>query len=140
MNSIISILTGALIAVMIMVNGTLSGTFGNYTSTVIIHIVGLFAIIAVLLISKSKLSIQKGIPWYFYSAGVIGVFNVLFSNFSFSILGVSIPLALGLLGQSVSSILIDHFGLLGMKKIAFEKKKFIGLLIIILGIFVMAAF
>jgi transporter family-2 protein len=140
MNSIISILTGALIAVMIMVNGTLSGTFGNYTSTVIIHIVGLFAIIAVLLISKSKLSIQKGIPWYFYSAGVIGVFNVLFSNFSFSILGVSIPLALGLLGQSVSSILIDHFGLLGMKKIAFEKKKFIGLLIIILGIFGMAAF
>jgi transporter family-2 protein len=109
-----------------MFNGTLAGSFGNYASSVIIHIVGLFTIILVLIISKSKFRFGKGIPLYLYSAGAIGIFTVLFNNISFSSLGVSITLALGLLGQSLSSIIIDHFGLLGMKVVRFEKRKLIG--------------
>lgn len=140
MNNLISTFIGALIAVMILFNGTLSNAMGNYTSTVIIHIVGFFSIILVLLISKSKIKFNNEIPLYLYSAGAIGVFTVLFTNLSFSELGVSITLALGLLGQSLSSIVIDHFGLLGMNVIKFEKKKYIGLLIIVFGIFVMTIF
>lgn len=140
MNNLISTFIGGSIAVMIMFNGTLSNAYGNYTSTVIIHIVGLFSIIIVLIISKSKIRIHNGIPLYLYSAGIIGVFTVLFTNLSFSNLGVSITLALGLLGQSVSSIVIDHFGLLQMKVVKFEKKKYIGLFIITFGIFVMTVY
>lgn len=140
MNNLISTFIGGLIAIMIMFNGTLSNAYGNYTSTVIIHIVGLFSIVLVLLVSKSRIKISKGIPLYLYSAGVIGVFTVLFTNLSFSKLGVSITLALGLLGQSLSSIIIDHFGLLEMKVVKFEKKKYIGLVIIVFGIYVMTVF
>lgn len=140
MNNIVSAFLGALIAIMIMFNGTLSDTVGNYASSVIIHMIGLFSIIVVLFITKSKIKIVKGIPFYLYSAGAIGVFTVLFNNLTFIKLGVSITLALGLLGQSLSSIIIDHFGLFGMKVIKFEKKKCIGLLFIILGIFVMTTF
>ncbi|MBD5639262.1 DMT family transporter [Clostridium botulinum] len=139
-NNLISAFIGALIAIMTLFNGTLSNTFGNYTSSIIIHVIGLFSITFVLLISRSRIKIQKGIPVYLYSAGAIGVFSVVFSNLSFSKLGVSLTLALGLLGQSLSSIFIDHFGLLGMKVIKFEKKKCIGLLFIILGIFIMTVF
>ncbi|ACQ53155.1 DMT family transporter [Clostridium botulinum] len=139
-NNLISAFIGTLIAIMTLFNGTLANTFGNYTSSIIIHVIGLFSITFVLLISRSKFKIQKGIPVYLYSAGAIGVFSVIFSNLSFSKLGVSLTLALGLLGQSLSSIFIDHFGLLGMKVIKFEKKKCIGLLFIILGIFIMTVF
>ncbi|ACO83453.1 DMT family transporter [Clostridium botulinum] len=139
-NNLISAFIGALIAIMTLFNGTLSNTFGNYTSSIIIHVIGLFSITFVLLITRSRIKIQKGIPVYLYSAGAIGVFSVVFSNLSFSKLGVSLTLALGLLGQSLSSIFIDHFGLLGMKVIKFEKKKCIGLLFIILGIFIMTVF
>lgn len=140
MNNLLSAFIGALISVMIMINGTLSNAFGNYTSIVIIHIIGLLSIISVLLLSRSNLKIVKGIPLYFYSAGAIGVFTVLFNNLSFSKLGVSITLALGLLGQSISSIIIDHFGLMGMKVIKFEKRKLFGLILITLGILVMTIF
>ncbi|MET7040732.1 DMT family transporter [Clostridium botulinum] len=139
-NNLISAFIGTLIAIMTLFNGTLANTFGNYTSSIIIHVIGLFSITFVLLISRSKFKIQKGIPVYLYSAGAIGVFSVIFSNLSFSKLGVSLTLALGLLVQSLSSIFIDHFGLLGMKVIKFEKKKCIGLLFIILGIFIMTVF
>ncbi|WP_138206801.1 DMT family transporter [Haloimpatiens lingqiaonensis] len=140
MNNLISTFIGALIAIMIMLNGTLSKSLGNYTSSVIIHIIGLFSMIIVLLISKSKIKIQKNIPLYLYSAGAIGVFTVLFNNISFSAVGASVTIALGLLGQSLASILIDHFGLLGMNYVKFRKKKIIGLVFITLGIYVMTVF
>lgn len=140
MNHMVSAFIGALIAVMIMINGTLSNALGNYISTMIIHIVGLITIISVLLLSKQKFIISKNIPFYLYSGGAIGVFTVLFNNLTFSSLGVSLTLALGLLGQSIASIIIDHFGLLGLKVIKYQKKKFIGLALIISGIVVMAVF
>ena len=140
MNNLVSVFIGALISIMIMINGTLANILGNYTSTIIIHIIGLITVMIILFISKARFKVDKTIPIYLYSAGAIGVFTVLFNNLSFSVLGVSLTLALGLLGQSITSILIDHFGLLGMKAIKFEKKKFIGLTLIILGISVMAAF
>lgn len=140
MNNILSVLTGAFIAVMITFNGELGSRTGNYLSSVIIHIVGLMVIIGILIITKSKLKIDKEIPIYMYSAGAIGVFTVLFNNITFSTLGVSLTIALGLFGQSMASIVIDHYGLLGMKVIKFNPNKLVGLVLIILGIIVMAIF
>ncbi|WP_070000069.1 DMT family transporter [Cellulosilyticum sp. I15G10I2] len=140
MNIFISAFIGVLIAIMLLFNGTLSQAIGNYTSSVLIHITGLFAVILILLIGKLKIKFTSQIPLHLYSAGGIGVLTVLFSNLSFSLLGASLTLALSLLGQSLASILIDHFGILEMTVVKFEKKKLVGLLFIILGIFIMAVF
>ncbi|WP_341876689.1 DMT family transporter [Defluviitalea saccharophila] len=140
MNNIISLLIGALISIMIMVNGILSNSVGNYLSIVIIHIVGLIAMILILILNKAKIPFIKGLPLYLYSAGAIGVFTVLFNNISFTALGVSVPLALGLLGQSLTSIIIDHFGFFGMEAVRFNAKKSFGLLLITLGIIIMTIF
>lgn len=137
MNLFISIFIGILASVMILFNGTLLNISGNFASSIIIHIVGLISIVLLILLRKSKFKLQRNIPLYLYGAGAVGVFTVVFTNISFAELGVSITLALGLLGQSVISILIDHFGFLGMKVIKFKRKKLIGLLIISLGIFIM---
>jgi len=139
-NRFLSILTGAIVSVMILFNGTLSNALGNFNSSIIIHFVGLISIIFVLLISKSKFKLHKGIPFYLYSAGAIGVFTVVLTNVSFTTLGVSLTLAIGLLGQSVFSIFIDHFGLMGMKIVKFNKKKYTGLFIIAFGILVMSIY
>lgn len=133
-------LIGVLISVMIAFNGILANNIGNYPSVIIIHIIGLIGISFILIINKVKLNLGKDIPIYLYSAGAIGVFTVSFSNLSFNHLGVSLTLALGLLGQSVASVVIDHFGLLGMKVIKFKKEKMLGLIIICLGIMTMTLY
>lgn len=140
MNNISAIIIGALISIMIYFNGALGILTGNYLSSVIIHIVGLVTIIVVLIGTKSKLNLKRGIPLYMYSAGVIGVFTVLFNNITCAILGVSLIVALGLLGQSIASIIIDHFGLLGMKVNKFNSKKLVGFTIILVGIMVMSIY
>jgi len=129
----LSLLMGVLISVMIAVNGGLTERYGLFTATVIIHIVGLLFIIAVVLIKREKL-FPKLFPWYLYLGGAIGVLTTVSNNFSFGRISVSAILALGLLGQSVSGIAIDHNGLLGMKKYPFTKEKLIGLVLIIAGI------
>lgn len=137
MNKMTSALVGSLIAIMILFNGTLANAIGNYQSAVIVHSVGLMGIIIILILKGSKVKFYKSVPLYAYSAGIIGVTPILFNNIGFQHLGVSITLALGLLGQSMTSIIVDHYGLFGMHVERFNKKKFIGLALIIVGIIVM---
>ncbi len=138
MYNFLSLFTGVLITIMISFNGILSSYIGNYTSTLIIHIIGFIILTLVLLFKKYKIKLSKNIPIILYSAGVIGVFTVLFNTISFSALGASLTISLGLLGQTVSSLVIDSFGLMKMQKIEFQRKKIFGVSIIILGIVIMA--
>ena len=140
MNYFISLIIGVITSVMILLNGTLSDTYGNYSSTVLIHVVGLVSVITVLIVSKTSVKIARNIPVYFYSAGFIGVATVIFTNLGFMNLGVSLTQALGLLGQTVLSLLLDHFGLMGIKPSRFQVKKLIGLFFIAGGILVMTIY
>jgi len=140
MNKLSSGFVGGLIAIMILFNGTLSNAIGNYQSTVIVHLVGLIGIIMILIVGKSKIRFFKSVPLYAYSAGVIGVLPILFNNISFAVLGVSITLALGLLGQSLTSLVVDHYGLFNMTVVKFNKRKLVGLTIIIIGILIMTIY
>ncbi|CAG9614960.1 hypothetical protein BACCIP111899_04194 [Bacillus rhizoplanae] len=69
MYKLLSALIGALIALIIPLNGILSEVIGNYKASVLIHIVGLIAVIIILLVRKLKIKIHKGIPLYLYSVG-----------------------------------------------------------------------
>lgn len=145
MNKSISLLVGGLIATMILFNGTLSESIGNYSALVIIHLVGFISLVIYMIIKGQTLRLtgketNKLLPIFLYTAGLVGVFTVLFTNISFNAIGASLTLALGLMGQSVVSILIDHFGLMGMKTHQFKAKKLIGLTIITLGIVIMTIF
>jgi bacterial/archaeal transporter family-2 protein len=133
-------LIGVLITIMITLNGILSKNTNNYLSTVIIHLVGLICISSILLIKRIKFKFYKNIPIYIYSAGAIGVFTVLLNNLSFNYIGASLTLALGLLGQSITSIVIDHYGLLGAEISKFKKQKLFGLTIIAFGIVIMTLY
>ena len=140
MYNLLSIFIGALIGIMVYFNGILSIYLGNYTSSVIVHLVGLIGIILVLICTKSKLKFDRSISLFLYSAGVIGVFTVLFTNIGFMSVGASLTIALSLVGQTISAIIIDHYGLLGVNVIKFNKKKLIGLSIITIGIIIMTIY
>lgn len=137
MNYFISVFTGIILAIMISLNGQVSNIFGNYASSVIIHFIGLIGIILVLIFTKSKIQNLKGIPFYMFTGGLIGILTVLFNNASFIGLGVSLTVSLSLLGQLVTSLIIDNFGYFNMPVVEFDKKKILGLVIIIAGIYVM---
>lgn len=140
MNIVLATLIGVMLSFMVLSNGTLAEYLGNYPSTVLNHAIGLSLVLTIIFFKKIKIKTLPNSPFYAYLGGAIGVFTVLFTNISFNHLGMSRTLALGLLGQSVTSIIIDHFGFLGMPKIKFNAKKSIGLGFVGLGIFLMDKF
>ena len=137
MYNFLSFLIGILIAIMVAFNGELSNGIGNYSSLIVIHILGYALLVFLMLYKKIKIPFKMTLPLWLYSAGAIGVATVLINNITYSSIGVSLPVALGLLGQSLTSIVFDHYGLLGMPKIEFNKKKLIGIIVIIIGVCIM---
>lgn len=140
MYNTLSMIIGGIIAIMICFNGQLSQAVGNYTSNVIIHSVGLLVLVAVLIVKKYKINFTKGIPLFLYTGGAIGICNVIFANVGINKVGATLTISLGLLGQVLSSIIIDHFGLLRVKQVKFNKKKIIGVSLMLLGIVIMTIY
>lgn len=137
MYNFLSLLIGILIAIMVAFNGELSNGIGNYSSLIVIHILGYALLVFLMLYKKIKIPFKMTLPLWLYSAGAISVATVFINNITYSSIGVSLPVALGLLGQSLTSIVFDHYGLLGMPKIEFNKKKLIGIIVIIIGVCIM---
>ena len=130
---LLSLLTGILVAIMITVNGGLTTLYGVYSATVIIHIVGLLLIGGVILLRREK-PFRKGLPWYLYIGGVIGVASTVFTNYAFGKISVSAILALSLFGSSVMGLLVDQFGLFKMRVHRFRPHQLPGLMLVLGGI------
>ena len=137
MYNILALVIGALISVMISFNSGLEGYVGSTYSVVIIHAVGLIAILIVAAIKKEKIVIKEAIPFYLFLGGIFGVMLTLVNIITIGGIGVALTTALAVFGQLVFSSLVDHFGLFGLTKYEFNPKKLVGLLIVFVGLVIM---
>lgn len=137
MVDLLSLLTGVVIAFMVAVNGGLTAQYGVFGAAVIIHIVGSFFAFLLIKNHRQNVSLQLSIPWWMYIGGVIGVLTTAFNNFAYGKISLTSIVALGLFGQTATSLVIDSFGLLGMGKYSFKKSTLIGLAFALVGIFMM---
>lgn len=137
MDSLLSMFTGLIITVMVIFNGQLSDYCGVYLSTVIIHLVGLVTFIVIMKIKKEKISFSNSLPLVFYCGGVIGIFTVIFNVFTVSTLGATLLTALGLLGQMITSLILEQKGWLGSMRKPMNLRKVMSLIVVMIGIGVM---
>ncbi len=117
---------------MIALNGALTNVVGLYSSTVIIHLVGMSIMIATMIVKKIN-PFKNFQPWYYYIGGAMGIIATVGNNYSFEFLGVSAILALGLIGQSITGLVIDSYGLFGMKKYPMNVWRIIPVIIMFIG-------
>ncbi len=129
----LSLLVGVIVSVMIVFNGELTAQYGAYSATVIIHIVGLALIGAIALVREEK-PFQRRYPWFCYLGGVIGVGTTVANNVAFGRISVSAILAIGLLGQTLAGMLVDQFGLFGMRVRRLRAYQLAGVAIALCGI------
>lgn len=137
MYNILALVIGALISVMISFNSGLEGYVGSTYSVVIIHAIGLIAILIVAAVKKEKMVIKESIPFYLFLGGIFGVMLTLVNIITIGSIGVALTTALAVFGQLVFSSLVDHFGLFGLTKYEFNPKKLVGFLIVLVGLVIM---
>jgi len=137
MYQFLALLTGMLISVMVSVNGNLSGSFGVFYAAVIIHIAGVIFSFFLCLLRGEKLFRAADVPPWAYLGGVIGVLTTLFNNYSCAYISMTSIVALGLLGQCISSNILDAFGLFGMKKRPIRGSVWFGIALSCVGVVIM---
>ncbi|MGM0378201.1 MAG: DMT family transporter [Bacillota bacterium] len=131
-----SFILGIFISIMITLNSILSKNTNIFLSLNIIYLVGL--ITSSIILIKFKMYKFNKIPKYLLTGGIIGVFLVLLNTLTVNNIGVSLTIAIGLLGQIVMSLIVDNFGLFNRKVFKMKKEKILSLLFISIGIFIMS--
>jgi transporter family-2 protein len=134
-------LVGALITLMSGVNTRLSGRVGSLAATVAIHVAGLAAVSAIMLVKREAMREGKEegrLPAWYYLGGVVGVGTVFSSIYAFTALGASLAVALALLGQTLFSIALDATGFLGRRKFPLSARRLPGIALAIAGVVVMS--
>ena len=137
MSMLLALLTGAVISVMVSINGGLTACVGEYAAAVIIHVVGTGFALILCLLRRERIFARRHAPAWAYLGGVIGVLTTFFNNFAFGRISVTNITALGLLGQTVTAALMDGLGLLGMPRRRIAPGTWLGIGISVAGVAVM---
>lgn len=134
MYKLISFIQGAIIAIMILSNGLMASAIGNPYAIVLNHLIGLTTIGFVVIATKNKWLSLKGIPLLYLTGGLTGLVTVYATNIAFIGLGATLTLMIGMVSRIISSLVIDHFGLMGNQKYRFVPPKLIGVGLMTVGL------
>ena len=127
MYQLLALINGIILSVMISVNGNLSVQYSAFTAAAIIHAVGSLFALLLCAFQKNRKPVWTHRPRWIYLGGAIGVFTTVFQNLAFTCISITSVIALGLLGQTVTSLVIDSSGLFGMEKRPLPRYALIGL-------------
>lgn len=116
MYQLLTLLAGVLISLIAVLNGTLTAKVGLYLTTVIIHVVAISFALLLLGLRRQSFMPKRKLPLWMYCGGFISVLCTLCSNFAFGKISLVAITALGLLAQTITSLLVDNFGLFGAEK------------------------
>jgi len=137
MYDLLSLLAGILIAIMVSVNGHLTSAYGIFMAAMIIHIIGSLAAFGIRLIHRDHAPLWNHRPLWLYLGGAIGVLTTIFNNAAYGHISLTGIIALELLGQEIMSLVLDTWGLVGMKKQEFHRTFWYELLFSLVGILIM---
>ncbi len=114
------ILAGILQGAMVSLNAQLGNYYSLYGVCFFVHVIAAIILI-VYLVGWKKTKIRLfGVPKYIYTVGFMGVIIVATSSWCTLKIGATAMTSLSVIGQMLSSALIDHFGWFGAEKRAFS--------------------
>ena len=100
---------------------------------------GTVALVAVALVERAP--VPPGLaaaPWWVWLGGLLGAFNIAASIFLAPRLGALVLAMMVISGQIIASMLLDHFGLLGYRRVPIDPGRLLGALLLVAGAFLAA--
>ncbi|MEY4668830.1 MAG: hypothetical protein RL518_1529 [Pseudomonadota bacterium] len=133
MGAYVNILVGLGVGALVVIQGGMNSRVmmalgGTMPATLINFIVGAIFLFAVMVVTGHLTSLQgiSEVPRWGLFAGVAGVLLVMGTAFLIPRIGSAHTIALLVCGQALSSLIFDHFGLLGMPTIQVSMSRLIG--------------
>ncbi len=108
---------------------------GTLESVFIVHLGGLLAVgIPLLFLGGGKLGQWQSLPWYVLAAGILGVVVIGAAVYNIPRIGVAASIVLITAGQLMIASAIDHFGVFGVEMKPLTSQRFLGLGLVMLGV------
>jgi transporter family-2 protein len=115
----------------------MSQKIGTLESVFYIHLGGtLAALIPLLFYGGRNLPRWREVPWYALGAGVLGLVVIAGMSYMVPRVGVAPSVVLIVAGQLLVSVILDHYGLLGVHARSFDITRALGLLLVFVGVWV----
>lgn len=133
MGAFVNILIGLGVGALVVIQGGMNSRVmqalgGAMPATLVNFIIGAMALFAVMVITGSVTSLSgvAQAPRWSLLAGVAGVMLVMGTAFLIPRIGTAHTVALLVVGQALTSLAFDHFGLLGVPVIQISIARLIG--------------
>lgn len=137
---IVGVIAGMLVASQSAINGELGIALQSSMhaalisfavgSIILLIIVGLFQ----RRLTDIKLAFGQGKPWWIWIGGFLGAFFVFGNAYLVPIIGTGAVVVLALLGQMISSLVVDQFGLLGATVKKIVPIQIVGIIVLFVGV------
>jgi bacterial/archaeal transporter family-2 protein len=134
---VFAVLSGAANPVQSAAHGQLSKQLQQWAwSGLVVYIVGMLGMLAVLAVVRQPLPVQQAhqVSWWAWTGGLISIFSTIAALLLVQKLGSGIFTSLSVTSALVMSVLLDQFGLLGMKQHPVSVGRLIGCGLLIVGV------
>jgi bacterial/archaeal transporter family-2 protein len=133
----LALTAGVLLIVQVGVNATLRSALGSpVTAALMSFVVGSVALALLLLLVRPWPGRAQllAAPWWAWLGGILGAFYVVSTIVVGPRLGAAALLALIVLGQLATSLIVDHFGWLGFPQHAVTPVRLLGAVLLFGGV------
>lgn len=141
--ALLVLLAGALTAAQPPTNAMLARESGSALFAALLSFaVGTLALMAALLAMQPKLTLAplRELPWYAWLGGFYGAFFVTVSAFAAPRLGIAFLITIGIAGQLLAALAIDHFGAFGIPRAEISPGRLLGVALVIAGVVLVRRF
>jgi transporter family-2 protein len=136
---LMAFVTGALIPIQAATNAAFSKSIGNpYITGLMVFVVGLAGMSVFVLLSGATIPTAKQLiaaPVYGYLGGIIVATYVVMITILVPRIGVGTAIGFIVTGQIIFAVIIDHFGLFNVAVKPMDAARFIGVLLIAAGVY-----
>jgi len=141
---ILAFAAGAVLAVQAAVNARLGEKLGNASLAALASfVIGLIGLVLYLLVIRTPLPASATllrVPLWAWTGGLLGALYVVVTIVSVPKIGVGTLTGLVIGGQITLSMLLDHFGLLGLERHPISAGRLAGAALLLLGVFLVKRF
>lgn len=128
--------TGGLVALQAPINSLLGRSIGTWQAAALSFAIGTAALLCIAALAKGglgQIADARHVPWHYLLGGLLGAAYVTSILVTVRSLGAGGVLAATIAGQLAVSVVVDHFGLLGVAKQPVTVLKVFGLVLLGLG-------
>lgn len=137
------VIGGAATALQAPTNAKMMGAVGSPVNAAFVSFaVGTAAlgILALVLQTRPDMAASRALPWYAWVGGLYGAIFVVAAAWGVPRLGVATTIILMVAGQLLLSVLLDHFGAMGMPKQPISWGRVAGVLMVVGGVLMVRRF